>query len=222
MSKFEPRLEIAIEQSKSRAASAGMSVADVDEQEMFEVTISHHETLLAAETEDRVGGLADLERAVSRSEAPVVSLLREEFGIDPTVHTLANAVTTRLTPQQMARVAELDEVKLLRLEAPDHVTCMDQSPTVIEVPQAREDFGLSGRGVKVAVLDSGIDSNHPALVGKVVDEVSTANEPTSVPGAHGTHVAGTIASNDAVFRGVAFQCDLINIKVLTAAGFGEP
>jgi subtilisin family serine protease len=72
------------------------------------------------------------------------------------------------------------------------------------------------------VLDSGVDSDHPALSGKVVDQVSTAGEPVNIPGAHGTHVAGTIASNGAVFRGVAFQASLINIKVLTAAGFGRP
>jgi len=43
-----------------------------------------------------------------------------------------------------------------------------------------------------------------------------------VPGLHATHVAGTVASNDVVFRGIAPQADLINIKVLTAAGFGTP
>lgn len=222
MSKLEPRLEMAIEQSRFRASSAGRGISEVDEQQTFEVTISHQETVEAVEAEDRSAALADLERKVGASQEHVVSVLRDEIGTDPTIHTLSNAVTANLTPQQMARVAELDEVKLLRLEALDMVTCMNQSPTLIEVPQTQADFGLSGRNVTVAVLDSGVDANHPALVGKVVDEVSTANQPVNVPGAHGTHVAGTIASNDTVFQGVAFQCELINIKVLTAAGGGQP
>lgn len=132
------------------------------------------------------------------------------------------AVTVELTPPQLDRIADRDDVAIVRLEKLDKVTTMRDSVEVIQVREAWEELGLSGRGVKVAVLDSGVDGNHPALLGKVVDEVSTAVEPVNLPGAHGTHVAGTIASNDAVFRGVAFQADIINIKVLTAAGFGQP
>ena len=36
--------------------------------------------------------------------------------------------------------------------------------------------GRTGRGVRVAVVDSGIDSNHPALKGKVKDSVEAAVE----------------------------------------------
>ena len=99
---------------------------------------------------------------------------------------------------------------------------MQDSVDTIELPDAQDDFGADGDGVTVAILDSGVDGTHPALFGKVVDEVSTVGEPVNIPGAHGTHVAGTVASNDAVHRGVAPMARLINIKVLTAAGFGTP
>ncbi|TDD42440.1 S8 family peptidase [Saccharopolyspora elongata] len=223
MSKLEPRLQAAIEQSRSRAVALGQSAERVNQHEAFTVTVLHQESVLATEApNDRLGGLEDLKRRAEASEQPVISLLRE-IGVEVrTVHTLANAVTARLTPQQMERVAELDEVKRLTLEAPDQVTCMNESPLTIEVPQAWEDFDAQGRGIKVAVLDSGVDANHPALAGKVVDNVSTAGEGTDIPGEHGTHVAGTIASNDPVFRGVAFHSEIINIKVLTSTGFGEP
>lgn len=219
--KLEPRLTNLIEESKIRAAAGGLEVADVEERETFPVTISHQEYLRAAEDEDRSTGLEELGRRVRESQAQVISRL-QAIGAEPTIHTLTNAVTADLTPHQMLQVAELDEVRIIRLEALESVTCMNESPKVIEVPEAWDDFGASGRGVKVAVLDSGVDRNHPALLGKVVDEVSTAAEAVAVPGNHGTHVAGTIASNDPVYRGVAFQADLINIKVLTAAGGGQP
>jgi serine protease AprX len=92
----------------------------------------------------------------------------------------------------------------------------------IELGVARRTFRLRGNGVRVAVLDSGVDANHPALAGRVVEQFDHANEPVNIPGDHGTHVAGTIASNDAVFGGIADEADIINIKVLTAAGFGQP
>ncbi|WP_345377655.1 S8 family peptidase [Pseudonocardia yuanmonensis] len=131
-------------------------------------------------------------------------------------------MTVELTPEQLDEIADDDEVALVRLERLDKVTAMRESVEVIQAREAWEEFGASGRGVRVAVLDSGVDSTHPALAGRVVDEVDVTGEGVATPGDHGTHVAGTIASADAVFRGVAFNADIINIKVLTAAGFGEP
>jgi serine protease AprX len=224
--KLEPRLATLIEQEKVRASARGARAAAIDEEESFDVTISHHETVLAEEpeqTQDRQEALANLESRTQQSQQPVVERIRQITGDEQIkTHTLTNAVTAKLTPAQMEQVAELDEVKIIRLEKLDQVTTMNESVEVIETREAWEQLNANGRGVRVAVLDSGIDANHPALSGKVVDEVSTAGEPVSVPGNHGTHVAGTIASNDAVFRGVAFQANLINIKVLTAAGFGQP
>jgi hypothetical protein len=45
--KLEPRLATLIEQEKDRARARGAAAAAVDEEERFEVTISHHESVLA-------------------------------------------------------------------------------------------------------------------------------------------------------------------------------
>jgi serine protease AprX len=226
--KLEPRLLTLIDQEKVRATDRGATAAAVDEEERFDVTISHHESVLAEEAaveeeEDRQAALEDLQRRTQQSQQPIVEQLQEVVG-DGEIksHTLTNAVTTRLTPAQMEQVAELDEVRIIRLEKLDKVTTMNESAVAIEAGAARAAFRVRGSGVRVAVLDSGVDANHPALAGRVVEEFDHANEPVNIPGDHGTHVAGTIASTDAVFRGIAFEADLINIKVLTAAGFGQP
>ncbi|MFP5287949.1 MAG: S8 family serine peptidase, partial [Thermoanaerobaculia bacterium] len=70
---------------------------------------------------------------------------------------------------------------------------------------------LSGRGVTVAVLDSGIDARHPCL--DVADAVSTCPEPANVPGRHGTHCAGIIASRSREHPGVAPGVRLLDVKV---------
>ncbi|GAA4729711.1 S8 family peptidase [Phytohabitans rumicis] len=220
--KFEPRLTEAIGAQRVRAEARGARASEVDEGETFEVTISHHERLGAPEGGGREG-LEELRARAVRSQDPILERLREAApGANLRQHVLANAVTVSLTPAQMERVAEIDEVELVRLARFDRVTTMHESTSVIEARDAWEEFRTAGRGVRVAVLDTGIDGAHPALSGKVVDEVSTVGEDVAIPGDHGTHCAGTIASNDPVYRGVAYEASLINIKVLTAAGSGTP
>jgi serine protease AprX len=219
--KIEPRLATLIEHKKIRARAKGIAIAPKEE-EPIDVTISHVEEHHATEGRDRGEELANLAERTRRSQEPVLKKLADFKIKESTIHTLTNAVTTKLTPSQIQAVAELDDVKIVRLESLDQVTCMNESVRVIEAIEARDDFSVNGRGIKVAILDTGVDKNHPALLGKVVDEISTAAEPITVPGNHATHVAGTVASNDVVFRGVAPQADIVNIKVLTAFGFGTP
>jgi subtilisin family serine protease len=85
--------------------------------------------------------------------------------------------------------------------------------------------GYDGRGVKVAVLDSGVDATHPDLAGQIDDKVSfVPGEDTSDVNGHGTHVASTIvgtgAASGGVYKGVAPGADLIVGKVLGDDGFG--
>lgn len=49
--------------------------------------------------------------------------------------------------------------------------------------------GLTGKGVRVAVIDDGIAASHPGFDGKVVQQTWFHQDPI---GQHGTHVAGTI------------------------------
>jgi subtilisin family serine protease len=222
--KLEPRLITHIEDQRRRATSPGAAVTDV-EGTPITVTISHQETVRPSEdaSADRQTAVNDLQNKTRRSQRDLVRHIQQIAPrTTPRQHVLTNAVTVDLTPPQLEEIANDDAIALVRLERLDKVTTMRESVEVIEAREAWDELGLTGRGVRVAVLDSGVDSNHPALAGKVVDEVSTAGEPVGVPGDHGTHVAGTIASQDPVFRGVAHEADLINIKVLTAAGFGEP
>lgn len=84
----------------------------------------------------------------------------------------------------------------------------------------------SGKGVKVAVLDSGIDLKHRDLkVKKGYCSLAfncTYGVEYDDDNGHGTHVAGIISANNPKknIRGIAPQADLYSIKALDAFGYG--
>jgi len=91
----------------------------------------------------------------------------------------------------------------------------------IDSPDAHA-AGQTGAGVRVAVLDSGIDSSHVDLVGNLNTNLSTSFVPGEAfdnpPGRHGTHVSGTIVAglNGFGIVGVAPDAELVSVKVLSA------
>lgn len=83
----------------------------------------------------------------------------------------------------------------------------------------------TGRGVKVGVVDTGIDPTHPEFAGRVLGGTNAidSKQPWADDHSHGTHVAGIIAAaldNQGVV-GVAPSADLYAIKVLTKDGQGS-
>lgn len=83
----------------------------------------------------------------------------------------------------------------------------------------------TGNGIKIGVIDSGIDHNHPDLKDNYMggyDFVNGDSDPMDDRG-HGTHVAGTIGAkeNDFGVVGVAPDASLYGIKVLDSSGSGS-
>jgi|GEM_PF-7047286 len=104
---------------------------------------------------------------------------------------------------------------------------LTESSNLIRAADARTTFGYTGSGYAVAVLDTGIDYNHPALGGgwgnRVLagwDFVNGDGDPMDDQG-HGTHVAGIIASNHQNYLGIAPDANLIALKVLNNLGSGN-
>ncbi|MGC4791791.1 S8 family serine peptidase [Micromonospora sp. DT178] len=86
--------------------------------------------------------------------------------------------------------------------------------------------GYDGTGVKVAVLDTGIDPNHPDFSGKIVESRSfVPGEQVTDGHGHGTHVASTIAGSGSAsggkHKGVAPGAQLLIGKVLGDGGSGS-
>ena len=85
---------------------------------------------------------------------------------------------------------------------------------------------LTGKGVAVAVIDSGIDARHQALKGRVLASVDFTGGDGSDRFGHGTHVAGIIAGqagrtvDTRDIQGVAAGAYLVSLRVLGDDGSG--
>ncbi len=84
----------------------------------------------------------------------------------------------------------------------------------------------TGRGIKVAVLDTGFDSNHPDFAGRqIVSKSFIDNETPDDGNGHGTHCIGTACGGKApagVPRyGIAFESLIYAGKVLSNSGGGS-
>ena len=103
------------------------------------------------------------------------------------------------------------------------------SPGILEVgaPAAWRQLGVTGKGIGVAILDSGI-APHPDLAGRIVASVDFTTGSGTVlvapadPGGHGTHVAGLVAgdgtASGGAYAGVAPGANLIDVRVIAASG----
>ncbi|WP_432161174.1 S8 family serine peptidase [Streptomyces sp. NRRL F-5630] len=102
---------------------------------------------------------------------------------------------------------------------------MAESNAQIGTPRAWQ-AGLTGKGVKVAVLDTGIDPDHPDLKGRVVASKSfIEGQEVADRNGHGTHTASTVGgggtASDGKEKGVAPDADLAIGKVLSDEGEGS-
>ncbi|URJ45797.1 S8 family peptidase [Paenibacillus polymyxa] len=107
---------------------------------------------------------------------------------------------------------------------------VNEIPRGVELIQAPAVWNQTrGRGVKVAVLDTGCDSDHPDLKARIIGGRNFTDDDQGDPeifkdyNGHGTHVAGTIAAaeNAEGVVGVAPEADLLIIKVLNKQGSGQ-
>ena len=140
-----------------------------------------------------------------------------------------------------AFAAEIDRADIERLERDPRVRAVSiddggQGTLTESIPLIGADLvhaqGFNGVGITVALLDTGIDDNHLAFTGRIVDErcfcdnfngsgccANGAVEQTGMHAAaddhgHGTHVAGIMAGGGGGILGVAPKAKIVAVKVM--------
>ncbi len=149
----------------------------------------------------------------------------------PLIHAVAARVPARSLPA-------LRRLPCVRQVSPDLVThkCDEFTVGSSGADVAMQQFGVTGTGVGIAVVDSGVHP-HRDLANqgdggtRILASVNFAEDnPTSDDlCGHGTYVAGVAAGNGAAstgqpyfrtFYGVARQANIVNVRVLDSAGSG--
>jgi len=134
-----------------------------------------------------------------------------------------------------AVIVSMDEKWMAKIHAKKNVVgiyedfkvqaVLDNSVPKISADQVHN-TGLLGTGVKVCIIDTGVDDSHPAieLVAEQNFVVTTQNfdpDDANDDQGHGTHVAGIVGSTDATYKGVAPGVSLMASKVLNQFGGGS-
>jgi len=103
---------------------------------------------------------------------------------------------------------------------------MNRVRELVGVPEVYR-MGYNGEGIGVAVLDSGMDPQHPDLKGKMVYNYNYIgrNQNGSDDCGHGTHICGIIGgtgtASDGRYQGIAPGCHFVALKVLDRMGNGN-
>jgi len=165
-------------------------------------------------------GWAHYKERVINTLGPVQEWLQQNAGLDCLPMVSSGALQASSLVGQMREAVKHEAIRVVEFDPLVKATLMDDAVADVELPlfRSHHEPNHDGAGVIVAVLDSGIDTKHPWLT--VADSHSTCFESVDIPGVHGTHVAGSIASTDAVYPGIAPGVTLLNIKVLDSNGQG--
>lgn len=151
----------------------------------------------------------------------------------PVPFWIINAMALNATGQVLQQIADHPDVetviydetrKLLPVTRPGHDNALNRpwGLDMINVDAAHK-AGYFGAGVTVYVIDSGIQLNHPAFFsGQILKEKSVSfvygDSNANDFNGHGTHCAGTIASEK---YGIATKANLVAVKVLDGDGAGS-
>jgi subtilisin family serine protease len=181
----------------------------------------------------RVAGI----RAWSTGDIAPAPLLNTDGVI---LHELGVAVVTA-DPEQVRALAQAaaEPGPIMLIEAERTVYAIEPAaPTLVEplaVDESTFTWGLqavgapnssaTGKGIRVAVLDTGLDLNHPDLAGRTIVHSSfVQGEEVQDGNGHGTHCVGTSCGPrelaDGPGYGVAYEAEIYAGKVLSNRGSG--
>ena len=172
---------------------------------------------------------------IQSAQRRVAGVLDGRLGRVSALYSMIPAFSAVVTREGWAALAAQPDVSRVDLDEAAEVTSSKVTSAARSLDVSK--MGLTGKGVTVAVIDTGIDSSHRDLAGAIVDEacfcMNAQGQPCCPNGTnrqfglgsasddngHGTHLAGIIAGRGKVApRGLAPNAYLVAIKIADANG----
>ena len=126
------------------------------------------------------------------------------------------------TSEAIQRLETDPEVVTIYEDLPVHAY-LDTAMPLIQVPRLWQE-NLSGEGVRIAVVDTGLDTQHPDFQGRIGGTADFTGEGITDRHGHGTHcasiAAGSGEASGGKYRGAAPKASLYAAKVLRSDGQG--
>lgn len=202
--------------------------------------VNNVESALTAESTAKVivllqpaeAGVAQADQIARSQEEVRNTVSSADFNVTQTYQTLP-ALAGEVTPAGLEALRQQPGVAAIALDLPVEIADVTPGAAFIGADAIWRDFGLNGAGVRVAVLDTGVDTAHVDLAASVVGQHCFNRNSGCLPdgaaegdigqdqNGHGTHVAGIIASRGQTSpQGIAAASELVAVRVLGQSGAG--
>ncbi|MGH8972372.1 MAG: S8 family serine peptidase, partial [Acidimicrobiia bacterium] len=169
----------------------------------------------------------DLVLSLDRPAGPALRRELERLGTWSWAFRRVPVAAVRLPAERLDELQGLEGVVAVHLNE-TLPWLLEESARLVDAPRAWNDLGVTGRGVTVAVIDTGVDFTHPDLApaleanvklvgmgGPLPAEPVEAAPNSDTSTGHGTHVAGDVAgrgiASDGAYRGLAPGAGLVGI-----------
>ena len=191
---------------------------------VMSVTVALAGGVAAKDTEPKVPVIIGFKDKPSQADK---GMIRGHGGDIKHSYTIINAIAAKLPEQAIAKIKKNPRVAYVEMDGKVHALDaeLDNSWGVKRIGAGVVHGYNKGTGVKVAIIDTGIDYTHPDLDANYkeggLDYVNGDSNPMDDNG-HGTHCAGIVAAedNEEGVVGVAPEAHLYAVKVLDSGGSG--
>ncbi|RMF90051.1 MAG: hypothetical protein D6733_04875, partial [Methanobacteriota archaeon] len=208
-------MTLSVEDERKKDLYGALTTAEKDEIEREKEKLKQVKRQVVKETIDATRGL------IKPGQDRVRRAVEKAGGTVTYEGSFVNIVSATVPVDALPAIAALPDVAFIEKSKVYHALLDTATGSVYA--QTFWNAGYNGSPYAVAVVDTGVDSSHPALASRVIDNktfVTTGADAATSDDlyGHGTHVAGIVASTDATYRGVAPGAWIINAKAGNSSG----